>query len=145
MKKIIVLIASIVSVSASAGINYNISQKDPNIKFNGKSFVTSIHDQFFQIKFDKDYATLKTPCYDAIGNYNISQKENGSYQVSFSLQKYDNVNNSCQDNAVSSDLARVALHTLNFNKEMNVSLDDNLSAKVDMYSNNGDIMTYNIL
>lgn len=111
----------------------------------GKVF-ESIGNDGITITFSKNEATLDTKCHDAVGNYSIEEKGDGSLKVNFALQNYINVlkESECVQSPAEKSMAQTALHALVWNDSMKFELDKDLHAKVNMYGETGAIISYNV-
>lgn len=117
----------------------------PVILFAGQTYAKSLDEYRFNssdisISFKDDKATLSTKCYDAVGIYNATKKEN-SLKINFALQDYVNVKNCSK---YESEQAKIALHTLAFNESVNFKFSNDFLPLADFYSDQGSIMSFNV-
>lgn len=139
LTKIIALIAISAPSLCISAASYGINEVD----FSGKTFVSEFESGIIKLSFLEDeYAILDTKCHDAKGFYRVVKNEDNTYKVTFSLQEYVNVVPDCEQSQYNKDMAKIALHTLTWNSSMEISMTENLTPKINMYSDSGSIFSY---
>ena len=140
IKKIIPLIVAASLPMYVHSASYGIGEVD----FSGKTFVSDIESGDIKLSFLKDEnAILNTKCHDVKGIYRVIKNKDNTYKIDFSLQEYINIVPNCKQSEQNKNMAKVALHTLNWNSSMDISMTKNLTPKINMYSDTGSIFSYN--
>lgn len=138
MKKTLLVCTMLLSTSTMAFVSNQTSI------LNNKVFEMKTATEMIKISFNDNIATLKTPCYDAVGIYSVDELEENTFKINFALQEYQNVTNYCDDKEYVKNLSKVALKSLNFNHQVEVKTHDLFNVQINMYSRYGDISSYDL-